>query len=158
VPLTARACRQVQALALRQERATARMASISEAVAVTVDRYGSAARAGDATAASMQRRAEAGFLRRQKAALMQLKHVDRALAAWVQAHNLNRKITVRQIRSARARMVALHGIPKATIRHLESDGLVSSRRQLSKIITASYKTAGPAHTTTLVKLLDDQAR
>jgi hypothetical protein len=75
----------------------------------------------------------------------------------MQAHGLNRKITARQIRTARARMVALHGVPKATIRHLQSIGLVSSRRQLSKIIKASYKTAGPARATTLVKLLDDQA-
>ena len=147
-------CERIRSLLLGRNRAMARLASFSEAVAVTVDRYGSATRTGDARAASAQRRAVYGYIAGQKAALARLKRADGALARWLLAHGANPVFTAKQVAHARAMVIALRGIPASTIRQLKRVGLITSRRELSRTLALAFKKAGRPRKTTLVKLLD----
>lgn len=146
-------CRKAQAIALRYERATARVTALSEAVAVTVDRYGSALRAGDQAAADAQKRAAARYLPEQKRAVSALKAAGRSLAHWLEAHGVKRKLSAKQIAHARVLAIELRGVPPATIRNLKRLGLITGRKQLSHTIASAFRKAASPRSTTLVKLL-----
>jgi hypothetical protein len=142
-----------RSVALRYGRALARFAAVSEAVTTTIDRYGSALRARDVKAATAQKRAEAGYLPQQNAALGGLKEAAHALANWLRDHGLNRRLSAKEIAHARAMAIALHGVPNSTIRNLKQLGLITGRKQLSHIIAAAFQKAGPPRSTTLAELL-----
>ena len=104
-------CRALVSAARRYLRATARALSYAEAAGITADRYGRAVGAHNPAAIARQAAAERRYLPAAMAALARARAAGRALGARLQSDRLNPTISAQQVAQARARLIALRGIP-----------------------------------------------
>ncbi len=151
--LARRVCRQGENLVAGYRLAAARVASLSEAVAVTADRHTGAVAAHDNLAALAQQRAEGRYLPELGAALTTRRAAGRALGRWLVRHQLDRQLSTKAIARARQQLLHLRGIPAAVLRSLKHLGLIASRADLVRMLRAELKRAGPPHSTSISRIL-----
>ncbi len=134
--------------------ALANVASVSEAVGVTAERFGGAKDAGDLTAEGLQSVAETKYLPLQASAIRVLQQAGRRLGSVLRRDHLNAAVTAKQVAQGRDQLLKLEGIPSSLIARLERDRLITSRRNLERIIAALLKKAPRARATTLGQILE----
>jgi hypothetical protein len=147
-------CRRLRTAEVQYLDALARVASLSEAVGVTANRFGGAKDAGDLHAEWLQGVAESKYLPLQASAASALQQAGRRLGTLLRTDHLNTALTAKQVAQGRNQLAKLDGIPQSLIARLESDGLITSRNDLKQIIAALLKKAPRARGTTLAQLLE----
>jgi hypothetical protein len=135
-------------------RALADVASLSEAVGVTANRFGGAKDAGDIYAEYLQSVAEAKYLRLQANAVRELRQAGRRFGTVLKRDRINIVLTAKQVAQGREQLRKLDGIPGSLITRLERDGLITSREDLQRIIASLLKKAPRARATTLAQILE----
>jgi hypothetical protein len=147
-------CHRLRTAEVKYLDALANVASVSEAVAVTANRFGGAKDAGDRYAEWLQGVAARKYLPLQASAIRGLQQASRRLAARLRRDHLNITLTAKQVARGRQQLSRLDGISKSIVTRLERDGLITSRNDLKRIIAALLKKQPRAHATTLAQLLD----
>ena len=147
-------CRRLRTAELHYLAALANVASVSEAVAVTANRFGGAKDAGDLSAERLQRVAETKYLPLQASAISGLRQTGRRLGTLLRSDHLNAAVTAKQVAQGREQLRKLDAIPGSLITRLERDGLITSRGDLKRILAALLKKAPRARATTLAQILE----
>jgi hypothetical protein len=142
-------CREMRAAEKGYLRAAARVSSLAEATGVTANRFTGAIDAGNVFDAQAQATAENGYIPDLMAAIGRAKSAGSQLAHQLVRAHRNPRISARQVAHARKRLSDLRGIPGWLIGRFESDGLVSSRSDMKRIIQRSVAEAPPPKPTTL---------
>ena len=153
-PLRGASCRRLRVAELGYLRALADVASLSEAVGVTANRFGGAKDAGDIYAESLQGVAEAKYLTLQASAVSGLQQAGRRLGTVLRSDHVNTVFSAKQVAQGRKQLRTLDGIPRSLVTGLERDGLITSREDLERIIASLLKKAPRARATTLAQLLE----
>lgn len=134
--------------------AAARFAAISEALAVAIGRHSAAVAAGDKAAAKKQEAAASGYVSDLSKALAARRDAGHALGSWLEFNHLNRTVTAAQVLRSRKQMIRLKGFPARDISELKQLGLITSRRDLAQMLSASIARAGsPPPSSTLAEIL-----
>ena len=147
-------CRRLRVAELGYLRALADVASLSEAVGVTANRFGGAKDAGDMHAESLQSVAEAKYLPLQANAVGELRRAGRRFGTALERDRINTVLTAKQVAQGRKQLRRLDGIPRSLVTSLERDGLITSRKDLERIIASLLKKAPRARATTLAQVLE----
>jgi len=161
VPVLPRAClrlRGTSCVRLRGAELTyltrlANVASLSEAVGVTGNRFGGAKQAGDLQAEGLQRVAEAKYLPLQASAVTALQQAGRQFAAVLRSDHLNTVLTAKQVAQGRKQLGNLDEVPSSLITSLERDGVTTSRNALRRTIAGLLKKQPPARATPISQIL-----
>jgi hypothetical protein len=152
--LRAVSCNRLKVAELGYLKALAHVASLSEAVGVTANRFAGAKDAGDIYAESLQSVAEAKYLPLQASAVRGLRQAGRRLGTVLKRDRINTVFTAKQVAQGRKQLSKLDGIPGSLITRLERDGLITNRKDLERIIAALLKTAPRARATTLAQVFE----
>jgi hypothetical protein len=147
-------CRRLRTAELQYLDALANVTSVSEAVAVTANRFGGAKDAGDLSAERLQSVAETKYLPLQASAISGLRQAGRRLGSVLRSDHLNTAVTAKQVAQGREQLRKLDGIPGSLITRIERDGLITSRGDLKRIIAALLKNAPRGRATTLAQILE----
>lgn len=147
------ACVRIQRSARRYWTAIGRVTSITEALAVTADRLGGAERAHSASGEALQRSAILMYLARLKTAVAASRAAGRRFASQLARVHYDPVFSARQIERGRANLRKLKGIPRAYIRRLVRDGIVSGTVELRRRIADALRHAGQPHRVDLRYLL-----
>src|SRR6201996_4507924 len=97
LPLSKQECESGKAATAAYVRTAARLDSVSEALAVTIGRHTAAVEAWDQAAEDAQRAAAARYVAESIKALEERRAAGRALASWLTANHLDRKISAAEI-------------------------------------------------------------
>jgi hypothetical protein len=151
--LSGSSCSRLRTAERRYFKATAVVASLSEAVGVTANRFGGAVAANNVPAEELQRRAEAKDLPMQASAIKRKRVFGRLLAREVKRDHLNVVFSARQVARGRAALERLHSVPKWLIIRLEHNGIITSPAELQSDIATYLKEAPKAKRTTLTAVL-----
>jgi hypothetical protein len=146
-------CRRLRTAWVQYLDALANVASVSEAVGVTAERFGGAKDAGDLSAERLQSVAETKYLPLQASAIRGLQQAGRRLGSVLRSDHLNAAVTAKQVAQGREQLRKLDGIPGSLIARLERDGLITNRKDLERIIASLLKKAPRARATTLAQVL-----
>lgn len=146
-------CARLRAAERQYFTAAAFVASISEAVGVTANRFGGAVAANNVPAEELQQRAEAKYLPMQATAIKREKLAGRLLGREVGRDHLNIVFSAKQVARGRAALEKLHDIPKWLITRLEHDGIITSPAELRSDITSYLKEAPKVKRTTLTTIV-----
>jgi sugar lactone lactonase YvrE len=152
--LSGGSCRRLRVAELGYLRALRDVASLSEAVGVTANRFARAKDAGDIYAESLQSVAEAKYLPLQANAVSELRRAGRRFGAVLNRDGINTAFTAKQVAQGREQLRKLDGIPGSLITRLERDGLITSREDLQRIIASLLRKAPRARATTLAQILE----
>jgi hypothetical protein len=126
----------------------------SEAVGVTANRFGGAKDAGDIYAESIQSVAEAKYLPLQATAVGELQRASRRFGTILKQDRIITVLTAKQAAKGRNRLGKLDGIRGSLITRLERDGLITSRKDLERIIASLLANGPRARATTFAQVLE----
>lgn len=146
-------CVRLKRTALHYWNASGRVMSITEALAVTADRFGGAESAHSAPGEALQRPAILAYLTQLRAAVAASRTAGRRFASQLARVHYDPIFSVQQIERGRDNLRKLKGIPTAFIVRLIRDGIVSSTVELKQRIEQSLSEAGRPHRVDLRYLL-----
>lgn len=146
-------CTSLQRAARGYWAADGRVASLAEALGVTVDRFGGAENAASTSGEALQRSGILVYLTQLRAATAALHAAGRRLASQLGRDHYDPVFSARQIARGRHNLSNLKGMPSSIIRRLIQDGIVSSKTDVKRLIVEGLTRVGKPHRVDLRYLL-----
>jgi hypothetical protein len=133
-------------------------ASLQEASAVAIDRYGGGIKSGAGYQMLAQQAAAYVYLADLKGAYRHVAHAGRQLGALLRGSGRDITLSAQQVAKLREGLVQLKGIPKATITELYRLGIAPSPTDIAAAIKAAFVDAGPPRSMRLSTTLETEPR